>query len=187
MSPRRSLDIRLLIAIVPGPDHVPETLRVVVRRLGQAARHTTPDDGPSTGLGRLADSFLVIALNRRVGDLEGVEDAHGDLVGKVRQGPRDAEEADFALIAEGQQFGHGIVLGEGRRRRADVELDQIQVIGPHAGQALLDPGPNVLPGEHMLAPGRTPFADRLADRAAALAGQEELAAAVGEGSSDVLL
>ncbi len=41
--------------------------------------------------------LLVVALDRRVGDLEGVEDAHREVVAQVRQDAGHADEADLAL------------------------------------------------------------------------------------------
>jgi hypothetical protein len=60
---------------------------------------------PGAGRQRPArDQLLVLALDRRVGDLEDVEDAHRDVVGQLGQDPRHAEEADLALVAQLEQL-----------------------------------------------------------------------------------
>ena len=42
----------------------------------------------------------MLALDRRVGDLEDVENAHGDVVGQLGKGSRHPDEADRPRIAQ---------------------------------------------------------------------------------------
>src|SRR5690242_19249872 len=58
-----------------------------------AARHTAADDRPNARLGCPADPFLMIPLESRIGDLEGIEDAPFEIRGQVRQGRGDGDEA----------------------------------------------------------------------------------------------
>ena len=74
----------------------------------------------------------MIAFDGGVGNLERVEDAHRDLAGKVRECPRDADEANLAGVALCEQLGHRVLLGQRGGRRADVELHQVQMIRAHA-------------------------------------------------------
>jgi hypothetical protein len=126
----------------------------------------------------------VFALYRRIRDLKDIEHAHGDVVLDVRQGARHPEEADLALVSQGDELGHRVVLLESALRRADVELDRVDVVGPHAPHALFDAGPDVLAGEGVLAESlRSPVR---ADRTTALTGQNELVATTRDVRSDQL-
>ena len=120
----------------------------------------------------------MLALDGRVRNLERVEHAHRDLVGQLRQRAGDSEEPDLPRIAEVDQLGDRVVLRERLGRGADVELDEVEVVGTHAAQTLLDARPYVLAREDVLASRRALRADRFTDRAAALAGQEVLVATV---------
>src|SRR5207247_2117357 len=79
------------------------------------------------------------------------------------------------------QFPERAVLLEFPSSQAAVELDEVQVIGPHAAQALLDAGADVLRRVDVLAAhpgaGDTP----------ALRGQEVLGATMGDGRTDPFL
>jgi hypothetical protein len=59
-----------------------------------------PDERARARVGGLGDELLVIALDRRVRDLEDVEDAHRQVTGQVRQDARHADETDLALGLE---------------------------------------------------------------------------------------
>ena len=57
------------------------------------------------------DQALVVALDRRVGDLEGVEDVHREVVGQVRQDAGHADEADLALALQlAQRLDRAVLL-----------------------------------------------------------------------------
>ena len=80
----------------------------------------------------------------RVGDLEGIEDAHADLLDEVGQGAGDADEAHLALVAQLHRFLQRalrleLVLGE-----AAVELHEVEVVGLEQAQAVLDALADVL-------------------------------------------
>jgi hypothetical protein len=45
----------------------------------------------------------VLALDRRVRDLEDIEDAHGDVIGQLGKDARHPGEADLPLLAQRQQ------------------------------------------------------------------------------------
>src|SRR3990172_3772474 len=87
---------------------------------------------------------LVFALERRVGDLENVEHAHGDMVLQVRQGGGHANEADLALLLEVEDGPNGVVFLKRLLGGAAVELQDIYIIRLHACQALMNTGQDVL-------------------------------------------
>ena len=117
-----------------------------VQSLSSAAAAARRRRGPAPRRRRCAaarDQLLVLALERRVGDLEDVEDAHLDVVGEVRERARHAEEADLALVAE-PDISSIVPLGlHLRATRRHVDLDEVEVVGPQAPQALLDAGADV--------------------------------------------
>ena len=116
--------------------------------------HPAADDRARAGLGGVVNGRLVLAFERGVGDLEGVEDPHGDVVSQVRQGPGHADETDLALSPQLDQFGDGVFLLKLGAARADVKLHQVDVVGLHTPEALLDPGADIGAGEDV----RGPFA-----------------------------
>jgi LAO/AO transport system kinase len=85
---------------------------VLVFRRGAAGR-AAPDEGARARAGRLGDEFLVIALDRRVRDLEDVEDAHREVVGQVGQDAGHADEADLAFGLQVLEGLDRLVLLEG--------------------------------------------------------------------------
>src|SRR3990170_8625187 len=87
---------------------------------------------------------LVFALERRVGDLENVEHAHGDMVLQVRQGGGHANEADLALPLEVEDGPNGVVFLKRLLGGAAMELQDIYIIRLHACQALMNTGQDVL-------------------------------------------
>ena len=96
--------------------------------LGDAAAHYDP----STCRARLRHGVFMLTLNGRVGDLEGVEYAHVDVVRQVGQGAGHAQESHLALALKVQQRPHGTVLLQFRHRRAGVELHEVEVVRVHA-------------------------------------------------------
>ena len=72
---------------------------VLAVRRGTACR-AARDEHACAGIGGHDDEFLVIRLDRRVPDLEDVEDAHPDVIGQVRQDARHTDEADLAFGLE---------------------------------------------------------------------------------------
>ena len=90
------------------------------------------------------DQLLVLALQRRVGDLEDVEDAHLDVVGEVRQqcptcrGSGPCPRRAAAAISSIVPFS-SIYLAA----RRHVDLDEVEVVGAQPAQALLDAGADV--------------------------------------------
>ena len=122
----------------------------------------------------------MLALQRRVGHLERVEDTHVDLLAHVRQRPGDADEADLALVAELERLLQRAVLLELGLGEAAVELDQVEVVGLEQAQRVLDTGADVRGGVHVLAAGA-------AGNAAALRRQEVLGAPVRDAAPDQLL
>jgi hypothetical protein len=99
--------------------------RVLAQRAGppvlvfcrRAARRAAPDERARARVGGLGDEFLVIALDRRIRDLEHVEDAHREVIGQVRQDARHADEPDFALSLEVPERVHRTVLLQRRLAR----------------------------------------------------------------------
>src|SRR6266516_3494384 len=82
-----------------------------------AAPRAAPDDRARAGIGGLGDEFLVIALDRRVRDLEDVEDAHGEMIGQIRQDARHADEADPSFGLEVPERLNGVIHLERRLTR----------------------------------------------------------------------
>jgi hypothetical protein len=161
-------------------------LRILIGR-GGAARHPAADDRAGAGTRGPVDRLLVLGLQRGVGDLEHVEDAHVDLVDQVGQDAGHADEAQLALLAQlAERLDHALLL-ELRTRGAGMHLHQIDAVRPHAAQALLHPRPDVLGREDVLEAAPLAGARRTPDDAAALAGEKELVAAPGEVGSDQLL
>ena len=127
------------------------------------------------------DHVLVLALQRRVGDLEGVEDAHVDLLVEVRQEAGHADEADLALVAQRQRLAERALRVELLAAQAAVELHEVEVVGLQQAQAVLDAAADVLGRVHVLGPmPRT-------GHAAALRREHVLGAAVGDELADQLL
>src|SRR4029077_13042016 len=96
----------------------------------------------------------------------------------VRQ---SAGHADEPCRAGALELEHGLqraVLLQGLPRRRDVELQDVEMIGPHAREALLDALKDVVAGEDVRAslPARS---RRRADEATALAREIVLGAPIG--------
>ena len=149
---------------------------------GSAAADQRPGAGRRGG----GDEILVPALYRRVGDLEHVEHAHGDLAGQVREDPRHPDEADLPLLAQ----RHQRLDGPGRRHLGGagrhVHLDQVQPVGAEPAQALLDPGPDVAAAV-VVRERRPGIGRRVAEQTSALGRQEVVLPAVAEIPADELL
>src|SRR5262249_61759803 len=88
------------------------------RALGGAA--TDHDTGSDPG--RCRDQRFVFPLDRRVWDLEHIEDPHGDLVREIGQSTGHADEPDGAGPLELQDGVQGAVLRQLFPRRRAVEL-----------------------------------------------------------------
>src|SRR2546422_154551 len=104
-----------------------------------------------------------------------------DLRAQIWQRAGDADEAHLALLLHALEFLQCAVLLEFPWSEAAVELDEVQVIGAHATQALLDAGADVLCRMDVLAAHPGPR------DTAALGGQEVLGAAMGDGRPDPFL
>src|SRR5262249_16785484 len=128
----------------------------------------------------LCDDILMLALESRIRHLEGVEDAHVDLLAHVRQRAGDANKAHFALGLELQRLLQGAIDLEFVAGEAAMELDESEVVGLHQAQAVLDALANVLGCVDVVAAlGRV-------RNTATLRGEEVLIAAVGYVLADEL-
>jgi hypothetical protein len=153
---------------------------------GAAAGRAAPDEGASARRGRGGDEILMLALDRRVGDLEDVEDTHGDVVRQVRRDPGHPDEADLALVAQGQQLPHRLGCLHLSAAGRHVGLHEIEPVGAEPVQTLFDTGPDV--GCAVVVRERWRGArGRAAEEASALRRQEVLVTAVGEVPADELL
>lgn len=107
--------------------------------LMRAASRSSADKGSGSGAGCSGDQVLVLAPERRIGDLEHVEDAHGDVDGQVGEGARHPEEPHLPF---GLQRLHGLHRAVGLHlspARRHVLLQEIQPVGAELAEALLDP------------------------------------------------
>ena len=97
--------------------------------LAQASARDTPDlPGsplatpprmmvPTPALRGLRDPALMLAVERRVWDLEDVEHAHVDVIGEVRHDRRGSQQPDLARRLQVQQGLDGVfLLDQGLRR-----------------------------------------------------------------------
>ena len=177
-------DVPAALALARG--HPERPLGPVLVLGGATAGRPAPDQRPGAGPGRGGDQVLVLPLDHRVGDLEHVEDAHGDVVGQVRQNARHADEPGLPLVAhrhDGLDGLLGLHLGAAGRH---VHLHQVQVVGAEPAQALLDPGTDV--GGAVVVRERRPGPGwRGAEQAAALGSQEVLVAPVAQVTPDQFL
>src|SRR5271165_4754681 len=107
------------------------------------------------------------------------------MIQQVRQCRRHADEPHLAGLLELQQRIEGAVLFQGLLRRRSMELDDVEMVGLHPGEALLDALDDVVPGEDMLAalPGRS---GRRTNQTAALAGQVKFRAPMTDVTTDPL-
>ena len=100
-------------------------------------------DEVRAGLRRGRDQVLMLALDRRVRNLEDVENVHRDLVGQLGNGAGHPDETDLPLVAQRLQRVHGMVgLHPGTARR-HVHLNEIEIVGAEPRQALLYTRPDV--------------------------------------------
>ena len=180
----RAVEQLVELPAVPACAHrvvVDHVVAAVLPVIGRAARDAAADDDPRAGRRGARDRVLVLALERRVGNLEGVEDAHLDLLVERRQDARDADVADLALVAHRERLAQRPVRVELLAGEAAVELDEVEMVGRQQPQALLDARADVLRGVHVLT------AQRRARNAAALRGEHVLRAAVRDEPADQLL
>jgi len=77
----RGLPVPLAKARLLGERARPPAL--LLRR--RATGRTASDQRPGAVVRRLGDELLMVALDGRVGDLEGVKDVHREVVGQVRE------------------------------------------------------------------------------------------------------
>jgi hypothetical protein len=128
----------------------PFPLHSVLLALGwRTLRRTAPNDDAGSRLGGRRDERLVLALDRRVGDLKDLEHAHGDVIREIGQGAGHADVPDRAGVLELEHGLQGAVLLQGLPRRRDVELEHVEIIGPHPAEALLHARQDIVAGEHM--------------------------------------
>ena len=110
-----------------------------------AAGYAAADDDAGPGLGGGGDGRFVFGLEGRVRDLQDVKHAHRDVVDEVRQGGGTAHEAHLAGVLEIMERLDGAFLFQHRPGRAEVELDNVEVVGLQAPQALVHGVNDVLP------------------------------------------
>src|SRR5215469_5550235 len=101
---------------------------------------TTADDDAGARCGCRSDRSLVLALDRRIGDLEDVKDTHRDVILQMRKRAGHADEAHLAGAFEIKQRLDGAIFGKCLLRRRAVELHDVEMVRLHADQALFDPG-----------------------------------------------
>ena len=134
-------------ASAPSAASSPPTAREIGDRghlVGLTPRDAAADDGAGARVAASVMTRFVLALERRVRDLERVEHAHRDVVGDVGQRARHPEEPHLAFVAQrGERLDRAVLL-ELLARRAHVELHDVDVVDLHAPQALLDAGADVL-------------------------------------------
>ena len=149
--------------------------------VGNAARDAAADDDARPRVGGPGDDVLVVALQRRIRDLEGVEDAHVDLLVERRQDRGHADEAHLALVAQREQLFQRAVGVELLAAQAAVELHEVEMVGLQQAQAVLDAVADVRGGVHVVR------ALGCAGHAAALRCERVLGATVGDELADELL
>ena len=152
---------------------------------GPTFRRTTADDDPRPGFGSRADRRFVLALDRRIGDLENVEHARRDMVRQVRQGGGDTDEPHFARLLEFEQRVERAVLLQGLFGWRGMELDDVEIVSLHPSEALLDALDDIFSGEDVgvALPG---WSWCRADQTAAFAGQIEFRAPMRDVTADPL-
>src|SRR5215471_11877329 len=161
----------------PGPP-------VLVAGRSAAGRAAANERASARGDG-LGDEVLVLSLQRRVRDLEDVEDVHGDVLGQVRKNARHSDEADLSFRLQLSQGLDGTAGGQRGRARRHVHLHQVETVGAEPAQALLDVRPHVF--RAVVVRVRRRHVRRQLQRAAALGRQEELIPPVTDESADELL
>src|SRR6266851_3615924 len=139
---------------------------------GSTARDAAADNDAGVCCRGACNDRLVLALKGRIGNLEGVEDAQLDLFDEVGQRAGNADSTDLALLLERQYRFESAMLLELAASDAAMELDQVEVVGFHSPQAVLDTGTDVLGGMDMLGAHR-----RVGD-ASAFGGEKILGAAM---------
>ena len=117
---------------------------------GTPRRDSAADDDAHTRVGRAGNDVFVLALKRRVRDLERVEHAHIDLLVERGQHGRDAEEANLAFGLQREQLAERTVGVELVAVQAAVELDQVKVVGLQPAEARFHAGADVLGGVHVV-------------------------------------
>src|SRR5208282_90791 len=110
---------------------------------GRASRDTAADYDPGPGGRRPRDDLLMLALERRIRDLECVEHAHLNLFNKIGQSPGHANKAHLTLLLQRQGRLQCTIFLELPPREASVKLDQVEIVRLHSPQALLQAGADV--------------------------------------------
>ena len=195
--PQRELDPRGTVEEVVESRPLPHLAGLVVGELGQPPRapalvgsgvapgHAAADDGSPASRGGPGDQSLVLALHEGVGDLEHVEHAHLDVIGQIGEDTGHADESHLAVGLQPLECLDCAVLLEVGHRGAPVELDDVDAVGPHPSEALLDPGHHVVNGVDVLAAPALARSGR--HDAAALRGQHEFVAPARYRRADQLL
>ena len=186
MSAEQILDPRSLPTALPFALGQPDRSLPPLFVLGRgASRRPAADEGAGAGSGRGRDQTLVLALDGRVGDLEDIEDAHGDVVGQLgsvpdipikRTLPSSRKASMVSIVPSASSRSR---LGEmctcSRSRRSVPSRRRLCSI-----PALMFSGRKSW-GNGGVAPG-----GRVVEEASALGGQEVLVAAVTDVAADQL-
>src|SRR5262249_37860 len=145
------------------------------------AGHAPANDDARPAPGRLGNGRLVLWLEGRVRDLQNIKHTHGYVVGEVRQDRGTAQKAHLAGALQGVERLNGPRVLQKLPGRAEVKLDDIQIVGLHAPQALVHGVHDVLAAIVVQARQRDTKPRALArgklrhiQGAPALGGQEEL-------------
>ena len=94
----------------------------------------------------------MFALYRRVRDLKDVKDTHGDVLHQVGQCAGHADEPHLPGLSELQERIERAVFFESSLRWRGMKLDDVEIVGLHAGKALFDPRHDIVAGEDVLPP-----------------------------------
>src|SRR5687768_568099 len=98
--------------------------------------HTATDDRPDARLGSTADPLLMLPLQSRIWDLEGIEYAPLEINGQMRQGRGNGNEAHFALLLHLLESIHQLVLLCDVHGRV-MQLHNVDMVGFHALEAFV--------------------------------------------------
>src|SRR5215217_6049730 len=96
----------------------------------------TADDRPDACLRGTADPLLMLALQSRIRDLEGIEHTPIEIGWQMRQGGRDADEAYFSLLLHLFESLHQLILLCDVHVRI-MQLHNIDIVSLHALKAFL--------------------------------------------------